>query len=216
MPYTAPHWQITVLGDSWVQTETWQFGVRALVEGGANQPDDQQLLANALASATQTFFSNANVKISNNCRLTAIKCASINTDGHYSYTSPPGLYVYPTPIVGPTSGAAVVPQATIAVTTLTPQSRGRASKGRFYLPPSVMAFSTDGRLSSVAADDIETAARTWLLAINSTAQVSAVAVMSKLGSGTTNTVNAVGVGRVVDTMRSRRRSLQEGRTPLAL
>jgi len=214
MPYTAPHWLITVEGDSWAQTETWQFGVRALIEAGASQPADQQLLANALAAPTQTFFSHANVKMSNNVRLTAIKAAVINTDGHYAYQSPPGLYVYPTPVVG-AQATAVIPQQTIAVSTLTALSRGRASKGRFYLPPTVVALSTDGRLPTTS-DDIEVQARIWLLAINATAQVSNVSVMSKLSDGVTNAVTGVGVGRVIDTMRSRRRSLQEGRTPLAL
>lgn len=215
MPYTEPHWLITIGGTAWAQTETWQLGIRARVEGGANQPVDQQLLANALATPTQTFFTAAELGISANVSLRWIKAASINSDGHYSYTTAPGLYTYVTPPVGANSSN-VVPQQTLAVTTLTAEARGRASKGRFYLPACYRAVTSTGLISSADADAIESVARTWLLAINGTAQVSSVAVMSKLGEGTTHNITAVGVGRVFDTMRSRRRSLPETRTPLAL
>jgi hypothetical protein len=215
MPYTAPHWLITVFGDAWQQTETWQFGVRARIEGVAT-PADQQTLANSLAAATTSFFGSSSLMISQYVRMLGIKAALIDFDGTYVSDGPPGMYLYPTPIVGPGSTYVPVPQATIAVTLLTEVSRGRASKGRFYLPPAVRSLGIDGRLAIADADAIETSARTWLGAINGTAQVSNVAVMSKLGDGTTHDVTAVGVGRVVDTMRSRRRSLLEGRTPLAL
>lgn len=214
MPYLEAHYLITVMGDSWTQTETWQFSVRGAPEATPT-PTSQQDLANALATPTQTFFGSAAANISNKCRLTAIKVAAINPDGRYAFDTPPGLYTYPTPVVGPSAGA-VIPQQTIAVSTLTPFTRGRAHAGRFYLPPAFFAVAGDGRILATDADAIEAAARTWLLAINATAQVRAVQVMSKLGTGTSTDVTAVGVGRVIDTMRSRRRSLAEGRTPLAL
>jgi hypothetical protein len=214
MPYPYPHYQITVMGDGWTQTETWQFGVRARIEA-LSGPADQQALANALATPTQTFLSSSAVALCQHIRLTAIKVAAVDVDGHYTYPSAPGIYTYPAPVVG-TSSSNVVPQATLAVTLLTAVARGRGSKGRFYLPPSGLVVQADGRITAANADAVETAARTWLLAVNATAQVSNVVVMSKLGAGTTNDVTAVGVGRVTDTFRSRRRSLAEGRTPLAL
>jgi hypothetical protein len=144
-----------------------------------------------------------------------LKAAAIKPDGHYLYSIPPGTYNYSPANVG-TANVYMAPQVTLAVTTLTSQARGRAARGRFYLPPILKTMQTDGRISAAEADAVEGVAKTWLLAINATAQVDNVAVMSKLGTGTTNVVNAVGVGRVMDTMRSRRRSLAEGRTPLAL
>jgi len=213
MPYTEPHWLITVGGDAWSQTETWQFGIRARVQGGANQPVDQQLLADALATPTNALFSS--LAVTTQARLLWIKAASINSDGHYSYTEPPGLYTY-APAVAGTGAIAPAPQVAIACTTLTAQARGRAARGRFYLPPISKTVASDGRMSITDADALEGACRTWINAINATAQVSNCAVMSKLGAGTTNNITAVGVGRVFDTMRSRRRSLPEGRTPLAL
>jgi hypothetical protein len=188
--------------------------VRARTEG-AVVAAEQQNLANALATATQTFFSTTAVYASTNVRLLGIKCAIINADGHYAYNSAPGIYTYPTPVAG-TSSTNTFPQVTLAVTTQTAVARGRASKGRFYLPPGGWTTQADGRITTTVADQVETAARTWLLAINGTTQVSSVAVMSKLGNGTTNDITAVGVGRTVDTMRARRRKLAEGRTPLAL
>jgi hypothetical protein len=214
MPYTQNHWLITVGGDAWLQSETWQFGVRATMEGVIT-PADQQLLANALAVPTQTFYTDGALNICAQARLLWVKAAMLDEEGHYLFETGPGLYTYPTPVAG-TGTPLPVPQATIAVTTLTAIARGRASKGRFYLPPATQTVQTDGRITITNADNIEGAARTWLNAINATAQVSNVSVMSKLGTGTTNPITAVGVGRVIDTMRSRRRSLAEARTPLAL
>jgi hypothetical protein len=216
MPYATDHWVITVGGDSWTSTETWQFGVRATANG-VPVAADQQLLANALAAPTQTMFSSTAFKMYQTNRLMWVKAALVDAaEGHYVFPGAPGLYTYPSPVAGTSSTYAPCPQQTLAVTTLTPVARGRASKGRFYLPPGCWQVQTDGRITAAEADSIETAVRTWLLAINATTQVGDVAVFSKLGNGTTNLINAVGVGRVLDTMRSRRRSLAEGRTPLVL
>lgn len=215
MPYPEEHWLITVGGDAWVQTETWQFGIRGRVEGTAKTVTDQQLLANALAAPTQAFYSDLNAKIGNVNRLLTVKAAVIDVNGHYKYKEAPGLYTYPTPVVGP-SASIPYPQVTMAVTTGTTVSRGRAHAGRFYLPACAPVLDTNGRVAVATVDAIEAVARTWILAINATAQVAACAVFSKLGTGTVWDITSVGVGRVTDTMRSRRRSLAEGRTPLAI
>lgn len=212
MSYTAPHYLITVGGDSWSQTETWQFGVRARIEGVAT-PEDQQLLANALAAPTQTYFLHAANAIISAIRLTYVKVALLDFEGHYGEGIAPGIYTYPAPVPGTNGSSGVIPQHAIAVTTLTAVARGRASKGRWYLPPNYHALDATGLMSTANCDAMETAAAAWITAINATAQVSNAAVMSKIGAGTTNNITAVGVGRVVDTMRSRRRSLAEGRTP---
>ena len=215
MPYTESHILLTVMGDAYLQTETWQFGVRLRhpVPGATNS--DLQLLADAMAAPTQTLWSTAAMAFSDKCRLTAIKAARVLETGLYPPDSIPGVYTYPAPVVG-TNAASVTPQATVACTLLTNWPRGRASRGRFYLPPQGVTLATDGRMTIGVVDAFETTLKTWLNAVRLTAQAEEVLVMSKLDAGKTGVVDRIGVGRVVDTMRSRRRSLIELRTPLAL
>jgi hypothetical protein len=214
MTYLVPHWLITVGGDAWSSTETWQFGVRATNQSPA-VPADAQALANALATPTQTFFSHTDCRVNQYVRLMWIKVAWVLETGLYPADFTPGIYTYPTPVAGPNT-TATLPQSALAVTLLTGIPRGRASKGRFYLPGWSPTGQADGRLTTTQADAVETAAKTWLNAIKATAQVTDIVVMSKLGTGTAGTVLNVGVGRVVDTQRRRRRKLKEERTPLAL
>lgn len=218
MAFTEPHLLISVQGDAWAGTETWQFGVRARFTGLIDEPR-LDALASALAAPTEAFFASAALGISNRARLLSLKVANVLTTGLYPDGQAPGIHTYAAPVPG-TSGSTVIPQQTVAVTLLTARARGRASKGRFYLPPAFRTIGADGTFPATEADAIETAVVTWLNAINAAVvdgtQIGPVAVMSKLGTGTTNDVTAVGVGRVMDTMRSRRASLLEQRTPTTL
>lgn len=210
--YPEEHVLITVQGDAYNATETWQFSVRARIAANPLTDADCLAIATALAFPTGTFLTAPELTIGASARLTAIKVAKINTAGHYPVGHVAGLYLFapPSPIGG--VGAEAVPQVTFAVTLTTAIPRGRGSHGRFYLPPTYPVIMSDGRITAVVADGIEAAAKTWLNAINAHAQLGPVCVFSGLGAGTSAPVTTVGVGRVVDTMRSRRRALDEGRT----
>jgi hypothetical protein len=209
--YTNTHLLITVGGTAWTLTETWQFSIRANPTNTLMSDGDCQNLANTLSTPTQAFLSATNTGVSNQAFLTWIKVAKIDTTGHYPADHVPGIYNYVTPVAGGAASSGI-PQATMAVTLLTAKPRGRASHGRFYLPPCAFPVQADGRLTAGQADGIETLAVTWIRAINAAAEVDACAVFSGLGSGTTALITKCGVGRVIDTMRSRRRALAEGRT----
>lgn len=104
------------------------------------------------------------------------------------------------------------------VTLRTAAQRGRASSGRFYYPATGRVVSSDGRLSAATAAAVAVDATTLLNSLNAALPDWQVAVMSSIGTGTTRPVTHVEVGRVLDTMRSRRRSLEEERAvglPLA-
>jgi hypothetical protein len=214
--FTESHIRVTVLGDAWASTEQWQFGVNCRHLSGVPPTNaGLQALADGLATPTNSFFSQSVMKISPGARLTGIKAALVDTTGHYPATSIPGIYTYPTPITG-TATTNGIPQATLACTLISDIPRGRASKGRFYMPPISPNLGADGRMLATDVDQIEGYAKIWLNAIIADANVVAILVMSGLGAGTTGVVTSIGVGRVVDTMRSRRRSLLEARTPLTL
>lgn len=214
--FTQPHIKVTVIGDAWDGGETWQFGVNCSF-GAGGEPTNAglQTLADALAVPTQTFIQSSETLVSSNAHLTSVKCALIDVTGHYPAASAPGIHAYVPPIAG--SGPAnAIPQATIAVTLLTDIPRGRASSGRFYLPPTSPGIQSDGRITVAVRDALAGRAKDWLNAVRGNILVGEILVMSGLGTGTTGVVDRIGVGRVVDTMRSRRRSLPELRQPLLL
>jgi hypothetical protein len=214
--FTESHIKVTVLGTAWNGTETWQFGVNCRHLDGVPPTDAGLLaLATALAQPTMTMLTSTASLMSADARLTAIKCALVGTDGKYPAASTPGIYTYATPVAGVVSQGGI-PQATMAVTLLTNIPRGRASRGRFFMPLTNVAVAADGRITAAQADAMEAIVKVWLNAIIADANVTAILVMSGLGAGTSGVVNAIGVGRVVDTMRSRRRSLLEQRTPLTI
>jgi hypothetical protein len=214
--FTESHVKVTVIGDAWLATETWQFGVNCRFgPGGEPTNAGLQAMADALVIPTNTFLTSSGPAMSSSARITAIKVALVDATGHYPAPSVPGIATFGVPTPGP-SGAGAIPQATIAVTLVSDVPRGRGSRGRFYLPPCMPAIQTDGRITAAAADSIESAAKTWLNAIKGNVIVSEILVMSGLGAGTSGVVKSIGVGRVVDTMRSRRRNLLEARTPLVI
>jgi hypothetical protein len=211
--YDQPHYLITVFGDAWTAVETWQFSVRARpASTGVITDSDCQTLANSMATPTIAMFNGTGFNASNGSRCLGIKVAHIQTDGHYPATHVPGIYTYPTPLVGSATGAGL-PQATMCVTLHGTVPRGRGSRGRFFCPPFAGGVAVaDGRLTAAQADAIETLAHDWLVSLNAQPMVDNVCVFSGLGAGLSSPVIGVSVGRVVDTMRSRRRSIPEGRT----
>jgi hypothetical protein len=214
--FTESHIKLTVSGDAWNATEFWQFGVNCRHLTGVPPTDaGLQALATAMMAPTSSFLGSAASLMSSSARFIGVKAALVGTDGKYPATSVPGWNYLGTPLPG-VSTVAAVPQATLAVTLLTNIPRGRGSRGRFFMPPVGVAVGTDGRVTIAQADALETAAKTWLNAIVADPNVTDILVMSGLGTGTSGVVNSIGCGRVVDTMRSRRRSLVENRTPIAL
>lgn len=147
-----------------------------------------------------------------NARLTSVKLNAIGTDGRYA-DDDTNEHIYTTPIPGGGSFN-VPPQLATVVTLRTSAERGRASKGRMFLPvcEGFQLIETDGRAQASTATRVATATRTIFNEINAAyaAQVSGdeaigrVGVASSIGAGTFREVTRVTVGRVTDTVRSRR------------
>lgn len=219
MPFPVRHKLLTVIGTAFGGTEDWSFGLRIRPTGVADVPEVTQAQVDALAPAVSTFFAAPPSLISAAYRLTAIKLAPVGVDGKY----PPGEvaveHVYPGGLPGnsPVSGNVWPAQCCMVVTLETALPRGRASKGRFYVPAlSSLVDVTTGQIPDPTTGLLNPA-KTLLNAINTTVDVGKVAVMSKLGvSGTSNYVTQLSVGRVPDTQRRRRRSLNENRVRVVL
>ena len=109
--------------------------------------------------------------------------------------------------VGAVSNGNFLPlQNALAVSLVTARA-GATGKGRFFLPVNQQALGSDGRLLAAARDQYLTSCQSFLNAVNAASGWGRVVVSSS--KGYESLVTGVRIGRVVDTMRSRRRSLAE-------
>ena len=149
--------------------------------------------------------------IISSAKLTSIKLNRIGPNGRY-VDATPREHTYPTPIAGPSSDI-VPPQLSSVMTLQTRIPRGRASKGRVYMVPSSIwnnSLGNDGRVTAANASSQATGFLALITALNTRySLIGRVGVASNAGAGAFEHVTRVGVGRVLDTMRSRRSSLDE-------
>lgn len=216
MVYPANFFRLVIGGT--LYSETWNTSLS--VFGLPNQASDGTILA-SLASVVSGWFASTGTTgptFNSNVKLTHIKFNRIGPDG--TYVDPVSqTHIYPTPVAGGGTATAVAPQLAVVASLRTAFERGRASKGRMYLPPAagyVNPSGTDGRAATADAVRIATSVATLINSVNA-AMVTwnggstggNVAVMSNVGAGAWHSVTEVRAGRVVDTMRSRRSSLEE-------
>lgn len=194
--------------------EIFSFGI-ALVSVGAGTPDGGSAFVppaarQALADSCAAYFRDASIRISARCRLDQVKVndfagldgKQVNQDTFVAgYAQTGGSIADPT----------FPPQVSLAVSTRTAQ-RGPSARGRFYLPPQGFAASelvtATKRLQPNIRDQISVASRAWMRALIAAGglPVIASAVRGNI------VINAVDVGDVFDTLRTRRNKLMEGRT----
>lgn len=115
-----------------------------------------------------------------------------------------------TPEVDSATSYVEFPQLSLCVSLMTAASRGRASKGRYY-PPTALApgdlDTTNGVISTVAASYCATSNAQLIADLNAigTAKVIVFSHIGQVG----REVTGIRVGRVMDTIRSRRSALAE-------
>lgn len=102
------------------------------------------------------------------------------------------------------------PQLSLVVSTRTVLPRGRAHAGRFYPPTGVVSsVQSDGRVSTAGATAAAASGSLLIRDLNAVVGATARAVVfSRIGQQV-QVINAVRVGQVTDTMRSRRSQLPE-------
>lgn len=216
MVYDVRHKLLTIHGRLWTATsapEYWSMGVRF-------QPISNVAVSQAQANACHTAVAAWWVDATNgpfvwsSHSYTGIKLAPIGTDGRY----PPGEQAYEGPAVntgGTGATAQVWPgQCAVAVTLISskPGGRGRASKGRVYLPPLSTTIGSDGRITASTATRLSTGIANLLGALNDITDLGGAAVFSSVGSGDHYPIVSVRTGTIVDTIRRRRRQMAENPT----
>lgn len=214
MAYPAAFHRLVVLGTLYTD-ERFNFTMSIVPTGGGDLPPVDQSLCDAVTAHVASWFGTSGggttgPGIISQARMTGAKLNRIGPDGKYADPETVET-ILGSPIPG--AGSALIPaQLACAVTLQTAVPRGRGSKGRFYLPVlnTFSSVGADGRMTSTQADQLAGACAYLINEINDEyAGVARVGVASNIGAGIFRPAVTVRVGRVPDTIRSRRSSLPE-------
>lgn len=220
MSYPAPFHRLVMIGSLYT-VDTFNVTLSIIPTSGT-MPAVTQTLADQVRAVVGTWWPKIVTGVPNTsggigmisaAQLTSIKLNRIGTDG--LYMDPDAIEsLTGTPISG--GGTATLPAQLSLVTSLRGIApRARAGRGRMYFPPTSVcgAVTADGRLGSGDALGSAQGVRNLFGAINdvylAASIPSVVGIASKAGLGAFQGVDVVSVGRVVDTMRSRRNKLAE-------
>lgn len=199
-----------VFGSFTAPVEIWSFGVKtAVVNLGS------QAARKAMATQMETAFAtHLGGRLPSNVVLTRTRWAEINpvglvareTDGAYSQGDATLGHI----CTG--SGGSIMPLQTALVVSLNTPRPGPTGKGRFFLPFPAVSLANDFRITATDASTIGAAVKSFLDAINTAVstgptQVGKIVVASS--KGYLSEVTSMRIGRVPDTLRSRRSALLE-------
>lgn len=210
---TTPHLRITAMGKLGTSNERFSWGVNLVKGTGAgltrlNSGLEGQAWFTDTVNDIQTFHSRALTRLSQQANLDSVKFAFIGADGLYD--GDPFLYEFAN-LPGGGGGSFPPFQIAVAVSLVTAR-RGATGRGRFYLPLPVVAmdFSTGG-MSVTDQNAINQSAQQFLEGLGNepgfdVGDVRPAVISSR---GYASIVTGVRVGRVLDTIRSRRAQLDE-------
>ena len=216
----APHIRVTALGRlggaAALERFSWSVNI-AKSDGGILAEallEPNQAVWEDIAADIRSFHIAPAALISPAAVLEEVKFAHIGADGRYT-RDPVVVDVVNAPGVGGGYPADkhpfVIPQSALVVSLGTAR-RGRTGRGRFYLPmPTVELEAGTLTMPVVARDNVEARVAQMLNDINNQPGVDALGLRVVVASskGYNTVVDDVRVGRVIDTVRSRRRSLVE-------
>lgn len=191
-----------VWGGRLFTTEGWSCSLSIASGTGFNlAASNFKVLLSAFMARSGTIFPSS-------ARMDFIKCNELNPMTRKYVLQTSNSYFQNDMVIG---ASTVGPgQAAMAVSTRTALARGRAHAGRFYLPiGNVPVDVGSGQVPASVTGAMATSAWSMITDVNNLVGVgSSVAIFSSVGQ-TVEPVNGVKVGRVVDTIRSRRSSLAE-------
>jgi hypothetical protein len=212
----APHIRITALGRlGAAASERFSFGLNMHrpADDGVPALGANQTVWDDVAADFRAYFSRVATAISNNAVLEEVKVASIGANGRY-VSDPIIVNVADVGGGGGDGSNIVIPQSAMCVSFGTAR-RGSSGRGRMYLPmPAVVLDFGSLLVSPAAALGIRDSSATLIENLNNQPGIDVLGLQCCVASskGFNSTITSVRVGRVVDTMRSRRRSLLENYT----
>ena len=214
--------RVTLSGTMFTGTEQWSTGFFLGAESD-DAPDPTQQSADDIRDAWTTFFTHADSKVSASYRFTQAKVAKLDDngqtiDGTVYYSSPA------TTVAGTVNGIVFPPQCSLVVTLLSDRPRGKASKGRMYLPGITpnMDINT-GKVQASHVTGIADRMKAFFDALAGDADTPGQLILAAKSSGVMNVnpaqndwVETIRVGDVMDTQRRRRNQLVETYTSRVL
>jgi hypothetical protein len=222
MVYAHQVTRVTLSGTMFSASEEWSTGF-FMGHEGSDATKIEQAGADLIRDAWVTFFSHMNSYINTTYKFTQVKTALIDANGFTVDGSQ--VYSYPTGTVSGNTGTNTLPpQCSLVATLLSDRPRGRASKGRMYLPGiSAGIQSASGKLFATDVDSIATNLKTFFDALTGAIDIPDQLILAAKGVGVTPALTAqndyvetIRVGDVVDTQRRRRNGLVETYTSKVL
>lgn len=198
--YITAHW--TVSGGS---NEEGQFGLRTTSQELPSAGEMTNIVTHI-----QTFWGLAANAISNSFVLDEVKFALVEPNGRYPADFLPEVRTIAPGVPGGASGGDRLPLQTSCVASLrTAALRGRASKGRIYLPPLQSTLNASFQWSGAPWTARAVGVAQMIGLINDNLGLNRVAILSRVGTGSFNYVTSVGVGSRPDVQRRRARGQVE-------
>lgn len=212
MPF-ATHLRITALGTLGASDERFSYGINTTLDPGqaAGLGGDGSTVPAPLAAAADVvkqFHTRVSTRIASVAVLRSVKFAVIGPDGKYVGDAVEAPVTAGEGGVNDGSGL-VLPQNALAVSLLT-DDRGPRKRGRFYIPmPVIDVQPSNGFTMAVAwSNGVADSAAQLLTDLQAVPDLSIQPVIAST-YGYNTPVTGVRVGRVVDTIRSRRNRLVE-------
>jgi len=199
-----PHYRLA-FGGPLFTTEEWSCRLNITSAGTLPTSGEADTMLPTLATAIGVWVAAAGSYLSSATGLSWVKFNKIAASGHYDDPDNSRTQEVTGGIVG-TGTPGVPPQTALVVSLMTAHNRGKAHAGRMFTP--CLAGGTDsGGMVAASQAAIATSMTTLLNSINGIVTPAGVSIVAPTGES--NHVTRVRVGRVYDTMRSRRNKLTE-------
>lgn len=218
-PVPVPtHFKFTLRGIFLNSPETWSFGCHfSRVNAGEPDAGLDDIDESGVTSAIATFFGTA--EISNKVEVGDWRMYVIGSDNRMEGNGPLLHEYEPGELRGVSTGPIHPPQVALVITTVA-DNKGPARFGRFFLPGPTVALDNDWRIGEDEATGYAEQCTQLLKGISD--HIDLQQLVSSKGKnispgpqgspgGTSQDIDHLEVGRALDTLRTRRKSLLEER-----
>lgn len=192
----------------------WQVASALLEEGQCGFRVNQISMPDAatrqeIAEDWLGFWAIALTAVPSYFRMTHVKFATIEPNGLYPDDALAEIYDYPAVVPGGGTNVRQFPlQVAHALSLTTAAERGRAHRGRVYLPACGSNLDTSDRWPAGVCQERANALGV-VIGLWNTHLAGTVSVMSKIGAGTSRPVTGVSVGTRPDIQRRRANQVPE-------
>lgn len=203
MTYLNPFLRLVVLGTLY-GVEDFSYSLNFI---GGNILSAPLSVPPEVITEVQRYHSNNSAPVSSHAVLTTVKINLIGEDGRY-VNDDTVLHDY-TPGIPGGSSSNIAPQLALVISTATAAARGRAHAGRWYLPVPGGQPDASGVLSGAFQSSALAEAKTFVQNLEDALPGWTAGVVSNIGTGAERPITHLRVGKVIDTVRSRRDKFPE-------